>query len=306
MKPAGRPFQRAGVAQRLPGVDAVQGAELVEGPGRGERRQQVRQRGAGVGAQPAFGRNHSGEAVGNARAHFGRQAVHLVLHDLQQTDRGGGWVGAAAAHRRDLDIAAVVAAARRDKTDDRVRVGNRPAEQLVTEADQEGVVRAARRATGRLGVTAVRGPERLQGSRHAVGPVRRAACEYVRAAARLHQQGSVQKRKEIDHTRLFGQACTQEAGGTLAEVRGKGIEHGQAAQAETRVVKVRTALAAGEAAVGVLRGAQVVRVPGAQLGRQTQHAVGQAGGQAWKIRDRIHQFTIVQRTIGAAEGLGPL
>src|SRR5262249_60132666 len=100
----------------------------------------------------------------------------------------------------------------------------------------EGMIGATGRVTGRVGITAIRGPKGFQSCRNAIGPVRWAVGQYIGSAPQLHQQAGVQERVEVDDTRLSSQALAQEVGRRLNDLRRQGIEEGQPAQGEAPVV----------------------------------------------------------------------
>ena len=174
------------------------------------------------------------------------------------------------------------------KRHDRLGIGQRLTQELIAQADEEGVVSTARRASSGLVVTPIGQAEALQGVGHALGPVGGTALEHVRAPGCLDHQAGIEQREEIDHGCLAGQAAAEKTRGPVANVQRQGVEHRQAAQAERGVIKVRIAFAAGKAAVGVLAGQQVGDLPPAQGRIDPGQPGADPGCQTLQIRFLVH------------------
>ena len=243
-------FQGLYIVKRLAGIDAIERAELRQRPAAGERGEEVGHRNSIVGAQAPFHRRHLGQILDRRFDVFCRQIT--PIQEMQEADARRRRVGAAAAHRGDFDVATVLTPARRNETEHVVLPRHRLAEQLETETDEEGVIRAARSRAGRLVVSVVLGAETLQRRGHALRPIGWAPVEHIDAAACLNQDARIEERKEIDDAGLLSQATAQITGRPRADFRRQYVERGQATQGEAGVVEVGFTFTSGEAAVGIL------------------------------------------------------
>src|SRR5262249_43296044 len=111
-------------------------------------------------------------------------------------------------------------------------------------------------------------------------------------ATRLHQHARIQKGEEIDDAGLLRQALTEESRGARADLRRQGVEDAQRAQRKASVAEVGAALAAGETAVGVLRGEQEAGVPGAHRLREAGQSVGKLSIQVLEVTHRKWTLTV--------------
>ena len=164
-------------------------------------------------------------------------------------------------------------------------------QKLIAEGDEKTVVRAAGDRADRLGIAAVLGAEGLERVGDAFRPVGRAVGEDIGPAARLHEHAGIQKRKEIDNGGMLRQDSRAGSRRHARRTPASAPEHGEPAKGEGGVVKVRIAFAPGDAAIRVLRRAQIEGVPGSGLLRQACQPFRKLGGEPPKIRLRRHPVT---------------
>src|SRR5260221_727035 len=116
----------------------------------------------------------------------------------------------------------------------------------------------------------------------------------------LQQPKRVQERKRIDQVLGRKRVGLDKAETPLSDFRSNGTENIQTPEAEAGIVQIRLPLAAGEAAVGVLGGAEEGRLTGAgvrwhmrlQLGGKMPALAGEVGGLC---RIACHPFASRQR-----------
>ncbi len=219
-----------------------------------------------MGAQPARGRLHRRQEPDHP---FPRPFVHRAEH-REQAHRGGRGARAALLDGGQFRETAVAAAAGPDQRDDRRRPLGREAHHFPAEHGQEGLIEAALRAAGALGVAAVAAAERPENVQHHLPAITAGTGEDVAAAGRFHQDRPGQQRDELRGGKRTGGAGGEKVAGAASHGGGQLAEHGQAPQREAGIVDVAGAAAAGETAVLALGGGQPRAVPAAEVFRQAR------------------------------------
>ncbi len=233
-------------------------------------------------AQAPFVGLHFGQEL----AREGTGVVVQRVEDAEQADGRGGGIGAATFHHVHFHEAAVVATPCADELDQRLGIGRGLLDQLLAQDDQEAVIDAAGLAQLGFGVTAVGAAQRFERGRHALLPAGGLGAEDVDAGGQFEHLGAIDQRQKVDNGHVVGQPCLEEGGGARGGFAFELAQQRQPSQAERRVVQVAGAFAAGESAVGLLRGEQIVGVPLSKRSGQSAQALGETKREVLQIHGR--------------------